>query len=292
MALFDNKKTFSYDVIREGDDVILSVNLEDYHHVPSMEDDPVVMSKVCDMLIEVRDATKIVFLQKRNYEYDFNQTSLMREIAKIYSQLVKRRDVFGYTALLSDTSCLKWTDTWYSTVQNIISNLLRSDPLGAYVDLVRIARDERINIEASADQVFVNCSKKYLKLLEYIINSLEKTKLISIAKPQLAGLKVGDRDIYRKFFSPVVRPDFMFTKLMATYPHDARELESYTVGNEIDVTIFELPDTVQYLYHVMPPEFKLSEEKYEILDTARKIMAEHKPKRSEFVEPDRMRKNT
>tara|TARA_B100000315_G_scaffold258788_1_gene312147 strand:- start:995 stop:2542 length:1548 start_codon:yes stop_codon:yes gene_type:complete len=39
----------------------------------------------------------------------------------------------------------------------------------------------------------------------------------------------------------------------------------------------------------MPPEFKLSEEKYEILDNARKIMAEHKPKRSEFVEPERMR---
>ena len=289
MVLFDNKKTFSYDVIREGDDVLLSVNLEDYHHVPSMEDDPVVMSKVCDMLIEVRDATKIVFLQKRNYEYDFNQTSMMREIAKIYSQLVKRRDVFGYTALLSDTRCLKWANTWYSTVQNIISNLLRSDPIGAYVDLIRIARDERISIETAADQVYANCSKKYLNLLEYIINLLEKTKLISIAKPHLAGLKVGDRDIYRKFFSPVVRPDFMFTKLMATYPHDARELETYTVGNEIDVTIFELPDTVQYLYHVMPPEFKLTEEKYEILDTARKIMAEHKPKRSEFVEPDRMR---
>ena len=81
----------------------------------------------------------------------------------------------------------------------------------------------------------------------------------------------------------------MFAKIMATFPHDAEEIDSYTVNKDIEITIFELTDTVQNLYHVIPPEFKLSEEKYEILDTARKIMAEHKPKRSEFVEPERMR---
>jgi type IV secretory pathway ATPase VirB11/archaellum biosynthesis ATPase len=43
------------------------------------------------------------------------------------------------------------------------------------------------------------------------------------------------------------------------------------------------------LYHIIPPEFKLTEDKYDILDTARKIMSEHKPKKSEFVDPDRMR---
>ena len=289
MALFDNKKPFGYDVLREGDDVILSVNLEEYMHVPSIEDDPVVMARVCDMLIEVKDATKVVFLQKRNYEYDYSQISFLREIAKIYSQLSKRREISSYGALLSDTSCARWADTWYATIQNIISNLLRSDPIGAFIDLVRIARDERITIEKSTDQQFIKCSQKYLKILNFIIGMLEKTKLIDSAKPYLAGHRVGDREIYRRFFTPVVRPDFMFTKLMSTFPPEAKELETYTVGKDIDVTVFELPDNIQYLYHVVPPEFKLSEEKYEILDTARKIMAEHKPKRSEFVEPDRMR---
>ena len=289
MALFDNKKPFSYDVVKEGDDVILSVNLEDYIHVPSLEDDPVVMSKMCDMLIEVKDTTKIMLVQKRNYEYGFNQTTFLKEIAKLYSRLSKRRDIVSYTSLLSDTSCTKWANNWYSTLQNIISNLLRSDPLGAYVELVRIARDERISMQRATDQIFVKCSSKYIKVLDYVINALEGTKLILAAKNHLAGHKIGDREIYRRFFIPVVKPDFIFTKLMAAFPHDGKELETYTVGDDIDVTIFELPDTVQYLYHVLPPEFKLSEEKYEILDTARKIMSEHKPKKSEFVEPDRMR---
>ncbi len=289
MALFDNKKPFSYDVIREGDDVILSVNLEDYQKVPSIEDDSVVMSKMCDMMMEVKDATKIVLIQKRNYEYDYTQTELLREISLLYRKMIKRKDVFSYTTLLSDTSCTKWTNIWYSAVQDIISNLLRSDPIGAYVELTRLARDERIKTEKSLDKTFIKCSNKYVDVLNYIIGLLEKTGLITLAKPYLAGYKVGNREIYRRFFTSTIRPDFMFTKLMAAFPHDGEEIESYTVSKDIEVTIFELPHTVQYLYHVMPPEFKLSEEKYEILDTARKIMAEHKPKRSEFVDPERMR---
>ncbi len=289
MALFDNKKPFSYEVIREGDDVILSVNLEDYPHVPSLEDDPVAMSKACDMLIEVKDATKFVFFQKRNYEYDYSQTSLLREIAQLYRKLTKRKDIFSYTALLSDTTCTRWINAWYSDVQEIISNLLRSDPVGAYVELIRIARDERIKSEKSPDNEFIKCSNKYLGILDYIIKMLEKTRLISLTKPYLPGHKIGDREIYRRIFTATIRPDFMFAKIMATFPHDGEEIASYTVNEDIEVTIFEFPNTVQYLYHIIPPEFKLSEDKYEILDTARKIMAEHKPKRSEFVDPERMR---
>jgi len=289
MALFDNKKPFSYDVVREGDDVIISINLEGYMHVPSLEDDPVVMSKACDMLLEIKDATKIVFIQKRNYEYDYSQTALLKEIASLYSKLTRKKDILSYTALLSDTSCGRWINNWYSTVQDIISNLLRSDPIGAYVELTRIARDERITAEKSLEEAFLKCSNKYLGMLDYLIKMFEKTRLISLAKPYLAGHKVGDREIYRRFFTSIMSPDFIFTKLMATFPHNGEEVASYTVGEDVEVTIFELPDTVQYLYHIMPPEFKLSEEKYEILDTARKIMAEHKPKKSEFVDPERMR---
>ena len=290
MALFDKTKTpFSYEVIREGDDVILSVNLEDYQHLPSIEDDPIVMSKSCDLLTEVKDATKIIFLQKRNYEYDYGQILIIKEISSLYNKLAKRKEVFSYTALLSDSSCSKWANVWYSEAQDIISNLLRSDPIGAYVELIRIARDERIKAEKSPDGAFLKCSAKYMKMLEYIISLLENTKLVALTRPYLAGHKVGDREVYRRVFSASIRPDFMFTKIMASFPHNGEEIDHYIVGKDIEITVFELPDNVQQLYHVLPPEFKLTEEKYEILDTARKIMAEHKPRRSEFVEPDRMR---
>jgi len=290
MALFgDSKKPFSYDVIREGEDTILMIDLEKYSRVPSMEDDSIVMSKTCDLIIEAGKITKIVFLQKRNYEYDYAQTLIIQEIANIYKQLTKRKDFFSYSNFLSDPKCARWINTWYAEIQNIISNLIRSDPIGAYVELIRLARNEKIASEKSLDEDYVACEQKYTKVIDYLIKLLDKTKLITIAKPYIAGYKIGNRDVYRKIFTPFIRPDFMFTRLMASFPTDAEELDTYTIGRDTIVTIFELPDSVQYLYHMVPAEFKLSEEKYEILDTARKIMSEHKPSKSEFVNPERMR---
>ena len=146
-------------------------------------------------------------------------------------------------------------------------------------------------IEKIIDQRRMVCEKRYISLLDYLIKSIDKIKLITIAKPYLPGYEMGNRDVYRKIFRPTIKPDFMFTKLMASFPEEGEEMGSYTVGEgETEITVFNLPNTVQYLYHMLPPEFKLSEDKYDILDMARKIMAEHKPKKQEFVEPERMRK--
>ena len=76
MALVDqNKQPFTYDVLREGEDVTLRIDCEAYLRSPSLEDDPVLMAKAIDILMEAGTVTKIVFTQKRDYEYDFNQTT-------------------------------------------------------------------------------------------------------------------------------------------------------------------------------------------------------------------------
>ena len=290
MALFGEiKKPFTYDILREGEEIVLLIDLEQYPHAPSLEDDPVCMSRTVDIIAEAGIVTKIVFTQKRNYEYDYSQTIMVQEIAKLYSQLTKRRDLVGYGNLLSDPNCIRWAAQWYASIQNITADLLKRDPIGAYVELKRTARDERIKIDKSVDQTYISSAKKYISVLNYLMSLMEKTKLIEAAKQYLSGYKLGERSVYRRIFTPDIRPDFMFTKLMSTYPADGEEIDSYEIDKNTEVTIFKLPDNVQYLYHLMPPEFKLSEEKYEILDTARKIMSEHKPTRQEFIEPDRMR---
>ena len=61
MALFgETKKPFSYDILREGEDTVLMIDLEQYPHVPSLEDDPVCMSRTIDILSEVGPVTKII----------------------------------------------------------------------------------------------------------------------------------------------------------------------------------------------------------------------------------------
>ena len=67
MALFgETKKPFAYDVLKEGEEAILLIDLEQYPHIPSLEDDPVCMSRTVDILSEAGTVTKIVFAQKLN----------------------------------------------------------------------------------------------------------------------------------------------------------------------------------------------------------------------------------
>ena len=245
MALFGEvKKPFTYDILREGEEIILLIDLEQYQHIPSLEDDDVCMSRTVDILMEAGAVTKIVYAQKRNYEYDYNQTLMVQEIAKLYSQLAKRRDLIGYGSLLADPKCTKWAAQWYSSIQNITADLLKRDPIGAYVELKRTARDERIRVDRTIDQNYVNCAKKYITILQYLMGLMEKTKLIDSAKQYLSGYKLGERSVYRRIFTPDIRPDFMFTKLMATFPPDGEEIDSYEIDKNTEVTIFELADNV------------------------------------------------
>jgi len=281
------KGAFSYEVIRSGEETILRVDCEALPYVPSIEDNPVVMARTIELLAKVGTVTKIVFVQKRDYEYDLRQVSLLQEIATIYRRLVKRRELFSVRAI--GVNCIRWLEAKYATLRLRFFTMLREDPVGAYVMLRRAAREERLELNKVVSKEHADCLQRYIALLDYLVGLLDKTRLIALAKPHLVGYSIGDRSIYRRIFRPVIKPDFMFTKLMASYPAEAEAIDSYYVG-ETEVTIFKLPRTTQYLYHVIPPEFKLKEDHYDILDTARRIMAEHKPTRKEFVDPERMRR--
>lgn len=287
MALFDkNKSGIPHEIIREGEETILKVNCEDLATVPSLEDSPSLMSFTMDRLIENKAVTMIVFLQKRDYEYDYAQTRLLMEIALLYNKLIKQKDLFSYESIRVKTSP-RYVDRIYNQIHNLIFDILKKDPITCYVELRRILRREKIMLETDTPES-IDAHKLYVKLLTHLIELLDKTRLITIAKPFIAGHKAYDRTVYSKIFSPTIKPDFMFTKLMATYPKGGIELENYDADN-IEVVIFELEDDVQYLYHINPPEFKIKEEQYELLDLARNIIAEHKPTKQEFVDPERMR---
>ncbi|MBW2964546.1 type II/IV secretion system ATPase subunit, partial [Candidatus Woesearchaeota archaeon] len=290
MALFAGKlPLYGYEVTKEGEDNVMRINYEGAPQVPSIEDNPLVMSKTCDNLIESQNTTKIVFMQKREYEYDYNQTALLRELAILYDKLSRQKEMFALKALQVDDASKQFANKWYTEIQKLIFQLLRSDPISMYVELKRRLREERVDLIKIVDDKLKPGIEHYIKLLEYLLSLMDKTRLITIAKPFLAGYKIGDRDIYRNFFHPMIKPDFMWTKLMANYPPEGEEVDSYTIGEETEITIFRLPDSVQTIYHMTPPEFKLSEDQYELLDLARNILAEHKPTRQEFTDPARMR---
>ena len=277
-----------HEILREGADVILKIDYESSLRAPSVEDDPVTMAKTINLLLEEGRVTRIVFSQKRNFEYDYEQVKLIQEIATLYSRIVKDKELFTFL-LTTSQPCKKEMVSRHAILQKIVYTLMRKDPLGAYVELRRERREQQVIYERQ--QYNPECREyveRFLKLLDLLLEEFEKTAMVRLAEPYFAGYKVGDRSVYKKIFHPLIKPDFTFTKVMAAYPEEGEILANYTVGNT-EVTVFDIPGSVTYLYHVIPPEFKLSEEKYEILDVARSVMAEHKPTRSEFVNPELMR---
>ncbi|MCD6464334.1 type II/IV secretion system ATPase subunit [Candidatus Woesearchaeota archaeon] len=276
-----------YKILRQGNELVIRINYELIPKIPSIESDPDVMALAIDLLARNPQATKIVFYQQRDYEYDYSQVQILLEIAKIYKQLVSPQTIISYSNIASIMPA-KLARTYYMDLKRVTAIILKRDPLLAWHELRLMALKERIAIDKELDQSLLKSRKKMLKIVESIIHDLQSTKLFNIAKQFLQKYKPGDRGIYEKIFSPLIKPDFVFTKLMATYPAKGEELSAYSIPSA-DVVIFKLPDSVQYLYHLTPEEFKLEEDQYELLDLARKILAEHKPSKQTFIDPQRIR---
>lgn len=277
----------SYRLERSGEDTVLRVNYDGWTLAPSIEDNPKCMAEVIEKLVHIKNVTKIVLFQKRDFEYDYAQTQMLIEISNLYASFI-RQGVLKFANFAPGSGQEHVAHERYAELSHLLLYMLKTDPLGAYVELKRIARREKIVLSTIQDRLQQKTQQSFVTLLSYLLKSFEQTKLVTVAKPYLSGYQMGERKVYRKIFSASIKPDFMYTKLMANYPVEGDELDNYIIQGS-EVTIFSLADSVQYLYHVMPPEFKLTEDKYEILDIARRILTEHKPKKSEFVDPERMR---
>ena len=63
----EKKEQFAYDILREGEEIILKIDCDTYIRLPSIEDDPLVMAKVVEIIAQTGNVTKIVLSQKRKY---------------------------------------------------------------------------------------------------------------------------------------------------------------------------------------------------------------------------------
>jgi len=279
-----------YEVIREGAEEVMRINYEAVPYSPSIEGDANVMMDVIDKLVENPSTGRITFLQRRHYNYDYEQTQLLMDISQLYSYLIKRKKVLSPGSLGTAFENPGVIGERHSILRYIIFELLRADPLGAYVELKRLIRLERIKQKNTLDPKLQESRNVFLNLLNDIYEQIGATKLIQMAQQYLAGYSLGDRSVYKLFLRPTITPDFLFTKLMARQPLDGEELEVYNIDKNTDVTIFSTSDDIKYLYHLNPPEFKLSEDKYALVDLAKTVLAEHQPKDEAFLDPQKLRR--
>ncbi|MEM4248121.1 MAG: type II/IV secretion system ATPase subunit, partial [Candidatus Nanoarchaeia archaeon] len=160
---------------------------------------------------------------------------------------------------------------------------------GAYVELTRRRREEEIKQKVPPTPTYAKCVGPFIEVLSRAIDALSDATIIKLSRPHLSGWKVGDRSIYRRFFKPSIRPVFMYTKLVTAFPTGAEELASYKLPEDTQVLILKVPHDIRPVYHIVPAEFRLTEEKYSLLVAAREVMAEHRPQREEYLELERTR---
>ena len=93
MAFDQKTKTYSYEVRREGAEDVLYVNYLGAPYSPSISEYPEVMERTMDYLMENSNVSRIVFVQQKNYNYDFYETSYLLEITSLYVYLLKQEKI-------------------------------------------------------------------------------------------------------------------------------------------------------------------------------------------------------
>lgn len=253
----------------------------------AIEDSDVVMARVVDRLVTDRGVLSIIISEARDHEYDGQQTRLLVGIASAISEIAREKRIVSMANVGDPAKCGQWQAEWYNWLSTMATFQLRGDPIGAYLNLVREIRRLEILQKKGTEQER-ECIQYYFEHALYPIREiLDRTELVRQAQAWLEGYHVGDRSIYRKLFHPTTRPSFMLTKF-STKPPPGEVVKRYQVG-PMNVEIFKVPGTIRPIYFVTPPEFRLTEEEYTLLDDARRTLEQRRPVELEMKEQARLR---
>ena len=126
---------YSTEVKREGGEDVLYINYMRAPYVPSVAEYQEVMERTIDSLIENPNVSRIVFVQQKNYNYDFRETSYLLELAQLYTYLLKQEKILSQERLV--TSNGEFFAKRYNEVFSFLY-LLKKDPFAAYFQLRKI----------------------------------------------------------------------------------------------------------------------------------------------------------
>lgn len=273
-----------YDYEYDENKMSVRINCLGYLYGASIEDFESTMERVMDIILQVKKLNSIILAKEREYEYGPDQVQMLVEIASIIEDSIRQKIFSSFSS-----KYLHFYPKWPERIKYLAIDLMRRDPIGAYVEILREIRELKIKMKHTNNRDAYTSYKYFIvKTLNPLRIKLEKTKLIRLAKPYLTAYHVGDRTLYRQFFMPIIRPNFMLTRYMIMPPKDGISLDRYNIG-DTEVEIFKLQNSTENFYHIIPPEFKLSDEKYSVIDEARRYMATHKPRTAEFVSSKNIR---
>jgi len=289
MNFKEGTSLYNYEVQKEGSEDILYINYLGAAYVPSLSDYPEVMERTIDSLIENPNVSRIVFVQQKNYNYDFDETSMLLEIAQLYVYFIRQEKILSREKLITNQEQIfskRYNEIFYFLF------LLKQDPIAAHSELKRLIIEANIFLRKTNEPFKID-QKGYISFLEKIFTLLERTALVKRAYRYLKNYRKGDREIYKNIFKPDVIPNFTFTRLISSLPEDSEIINQYKISqgdyDESIVTILKKDNEAKPVYHLVPPENSLSEEHNMLLNLAKDVLLEHQPKAEEFTDTGRTR---
>ena len=286
MLFKKNSPLYAIEIERRLGENVMYVNALTAPIVPTIADNSSIMARTIDALAENSNVSRIVFVQQRNYSYPPEQIMLLAEIAQIYNYMVKQEEILSPSKLqmfgnLSEV---------YEDIQYFLT-LLKQDPISCYLELKKREKDLKSQLD-SGEARNKSALHNYIRALEKFSNLLASTKLIKDLAGTLTQADIGSKENYKNIFRPEILPNFTFTRLAAQLPDDAEFIDQYEIeakDESMTVTILKRENDSKYFYHIMPPEYTLSEEQHELLNLARNVLTEHRPKAEQFTDPERTR---
>jgi len=191
---------------------------------------------------------------------------------------------------LGDEGADKYLPERHEFMTNMVHNLIRTDPVGAFFALKQQIEKERAKYQ-QGDATYRKATESYLESLNEIYTLLGATTLIKRANVLIARLhKVpAGRAIYKSIFETQIKPSFIRTRIQAAAPKGVELIDSYMVGDS-EVEIYKHPEKIEYMYFLYPPEYSLAPDQYFLLNKTKEIVSEKKIEGVEFQDPTETRR--
>src|SRR3989338_8986963 len=276
-----NAPAYSTEIQRKEGETILYINYLGASSVPSIADSAETMARAVDALTDNPEVSRIIFVQQRNYNYPFEQVSILLEISQLYTFLLKQERI-----LAPDKLGLFVNLEFAPRELSYLLSLLRQDPVACYLEVIKRIGIYKKNLKDSRH------FDAYLGILDRFRELLLKTRLISSLIDVVDTYAIGDRKVYYSIFMPDILPNFTLTRLVAQMPEDAEIMDQYELKSgfeSVSVMILKVQGDAKYLYHIMPPEYTLSEEHHLLLNLGKNVLLQHETKSEEFTDPEKVR---
>ncbi|MEE9474041.1 MAG: type II/IV secretion system ATPase subunit [Candidatus Hydrothermarchaeaceae archaeon] len=270
----------NYRIKTDGNDRILNIDCTDCIYGMSLEDSEECMKRVLETLYREHDVDSIVLSELAEREYDSTQTKVMMDFV---TAIENTRDWPFLGIIPKEIGCDECKSERQSDLERLLSELLFTDPIRAYKELLNYIQKEESKKEGADLEKCVECGHYYVANLNRIKGVFESLSIFNIE-----DLPEDGRAVYRRFLSPSIRPYFSTSRLLLEPPSGSTIVSKYNVGDTV-VRIYLLPGKPERMYFVSPPEYSLSAEKFEIVNNARQEMIRHNPESLDFADPGKAR---